>query len=145
MAIATVGGIGHLPGGPGTYAAILTAPIVAVLHGHGSILAAAVFAGAVVIGTVASDGACSALGEPDSRKVVIDEVLGMWGAMLAFETLTWAEVVALLVLFRLFDILKPWPVSAAEQRWHSGWGVVADDLVAGAMAAAVLSLCRLAI
>ena len=65
----------------------------------------------------------------DARPIVIDEILGM-GLALLFVPKQLAFFVAAFVLFRLFDILKPFPARQAE-RLPLGWGVMADDLVAG--------------
>ena len=71
---------------------------------------------------------------------MIDEVVGLWLAYLIPATLLTFEVDALklilgaLVLFRVYDIAKPWPVNWVERRLPGGVGVVADDLVAGALA-----------
>ena len=76
----------------------------------------------------------------DHPAIVIDEVVGVWLAYLLPATLLSVESDALpvilgaLVLFRLYDIAKPWPVNWVERRLPGGVGVVADDLVAGAMA-----------
>lgn len=65
----------------------------------------------------------------DARPIVIDEILGM-GVSLLFVPKQLAFYVAAFVLFRLFDIVKPFPARQAE-RLPLGWGVMADDLVAG--------------
>jgi len=76
----------------------------------------------------------------DHPAIVIDEVVGVWLAYLIPATLLRVELDPLLVifgalvLFRLYDIAKPWPVNWAERRLPGGVGVVADDLVAGVMA-----------
>jgi phosphatidylglycerophosphatase A len=70
--------------------------------------------------------------EVDAPGIVIDEVLGYLTA-LAFLPFTWRTALAGFVLFRLFDIVKPWPASALD-RWKSGLGVVLDDVAAGLFA-----------
>ncbi len=74
----------------------------------------------------------------DPGAVVIDEVAGQGLTLLLCGPLV-VNLVAGFLLFRLFDIWKPWPVSAAD-RLHSGFGVMADDLVAGGYALVVLVL-----
>jgi phosphatidylglycerophosphatase A len=82
----------------------------------------------------------------DHPAIVIDEVVGVWLAYLIPVTLLSAEldtlqvILGALVLFRIYDIAKPWPVNWAERRLSRGVGVVADDLVAGAMAGFILCL-----
>ena len=73
----------------------------------------------------------------DPQIVVIDEVLGQWVALAGAQTLTPAMYVAAFALFRVFDIWKPWPVRQFEAR-PSGWGINADDLMAGVYAALIL-------
>jgi phosphatidylglycerophosphatase A len=82
----------------------------------------------------------------DHPAIVIDEVVGVWLAYLIPATLLTVEldtlqvILGALVLFRIYDIAKPWPVNSAERRLSRGVGVVADDLVAGAMAGFILCL-----
>jgi phosphatidylglycerophosphatase A len=66
---------------------------------------------------------------PDPPLVVVDEMVGYWIAMLALPR-TWALAAAGFLIFRLFDIFKPFPVRRAE-RLPSGWGIMADDALAG--------------
>lgn len=66
----------------------------------------------------------------DPSLVVWDEFIGQWIA-LAFVPAGWPWLVAGFVLFRLFDIAKPWPVSWADQKVHGGFGVMLDDVLAG--------------
>ena len=68
-------------------------------------------------------------GEKDPQKVVIDEILGYFLAII-FHVLTIKLVIAAFVLFRIFDIIKPWPVKQV-QKFKGGYGIVVDDLAAG--------------
>ena len=74
----------------------------------------------------------------DAPGIVIDEVLGYLVAV-AFVPFTWKTALFAFVLFRLFDIVKPWPASALD-RWKTGLGVVLDDVMAGLYAWAWLRL-----
>ena len=69
--------------------------------------------------------------------VVVDEVLGQWLTLLGATTLNWKTFLAAFLLFRLFDIWKPWPIRRFENL-PEGLGIVADDLAAGVYAAIVL-------
>ncbi len=90
-----------------------------------------IFAALVVFSVVASQIAEEQLGHDDPR-IVIDEVAGVWLACIALPRTLW-PMTAGLILFRIFDVLKgPWGNAAA--RLPGGWGIVADDLVAGAIA-----------
>ena len=70
------------------------------------------------------------LREQDSHKIVIDEIVGYLGATL-FLAPTWEHTLLAFVLFRAFDVLKPFPAGAIDARWAGGTGVVLDDVAAG--------------
>ena len=80
-------------------------------------------------------------GRTDPGFVVIDEVIGQWIALLGSPA-DWRHGLIALVLFRLFDITKPFPVRRLE-RLPGGWGIVFDDVAAGLYALGVASLLRI--
>ncbi|GAB7078972.1 phosphatidylglycerophosphatase A family protein [Megalodesulfovibrio paquesii] len=82
------------------------------------------------------------LGRHDPGEIVIDEWLGLWLGYAPFATLGWWELLAGLALFRFFDIVKPGPIGRL-QHLPAGWGVMADDLAAGACAGLLLGFARL--
>ena len=92
-----------------------------------------------------------AWGVIDHPAIVIDEVVGIWLAvliplsLLTFSVSLPLVAVAAFLAFRLYDIVKPWPVNVLERRLPGGWGVVLDDLAAGAMAGMILTLALLVI
>ena len=90
-------------------------------------------------------GACARReGREDPSFVVLDEVLGMYLALLFLNpSLPW--VAAAFVLFRLLDILKPWPVSVMEKRFTGGAAILLDDLLAGAITALILNILQIVI
>jgi phosphatidylglycerophosphatase A len=141
IAIATWFGCGFAPVAPGTVAS-LAAIALALLAARSGIAAGWMFAVLAVLTTPvaiwAAARAARALGEKDPRQVVVDEVLGQWVALGASPALGWKQVAAAFVLFRLFDIWKPWPVRRLEQL-PEGTGIVMDDLAAGVYAAVVLA------
>jgi len=94
----------------------------------------------VVLGIPAATIAARESGRKDPGFVVIDEVAGQWIALVgaAFD---WKQGLAALVLFRLFDITKPWPVRNFE-KLPEGWGIVIDDVAAGLYALLVMVLLR---
>jgi len=133
MFMATVGGVGHLPGGPGTYAAILTIPVI---WATGSLPLWARLALVVVlsiVGCLWCDRAEKALHEPDSRKIVWDEVMGVWLALVWCEQPQWPELLVGLIAFRILDMWKPWPINPIEHRFNGGTAIMIDDLVASVM------------
>jgi len=100
-----------------------------------------------LVGIVICDKAAHLMGVHDDGRIVWDEFAGQSIALLPliyFNLLTgwhWTSalwVLAAFGLFRLFDVLKPWPISWLDAKVHGGFGIMVDDLVAGVMAAAVL-------
>ena len=145
VGVGTAGGAGFVPRAPGTAGAVVAVAAFAFAVQLGFSLAAhfaTVFA-VSLIGIWAS-GACEvAFGRHDDGRIVIDEVAGQWLALLPLLALSdsglWvAGLVTGFVAFRWFDIAKPGPVGWAERRFEGGLGVMADDLVAGALAAGVV-------
>lgn len=139
--IATSFGIGWLKPGPGTYASAAAAGIwfvaahAARLGVEGLAVTTAVAAIIVTaIGVPASTIVAREAGREDPGFVVIDEVAGQWIALIAIRPDALHAVLGL-VLFRLFDITKPWPVRKLEQL-HGGTGIMLDDVAAGILALA---------
>jgi phosphatidylglycerophosphatase A len=143
VACATVLGVGLLRPAPGTWgslaAGLLALPLILVLPVH--LLTPALVVGVVlvtVLGLLSAPAASRHFGSGDPSAVVIDEVAGTWVAVACIpaQTLVASPLIALLVavlLFRVFDIAKPWPVGWFE-RLPGGLGIMADDLAAGAVA-----------
>lgn len=83
-------------------------------------------------------------GEHDDKSIVIDEVVGLWLALVLSST-TWTQIILSLLFFRLFDIWKPSIIGKIDRNVKGGLGVVGDDLLAGVVAglcsASVYKLC----
>lgn len=141
--LATWFGCGLSPVAPGTVGTLGALPLYLLVRGGGPVALVAVAVAVTAIGIWASNAVVLDLGEKDPQRIVIDEVAGVLCALAAAPP-TWAGVTLAVLLFRLFDITKPFPARRAE-RLPGGWGVMVDDLVAGAWAVAVLALVRLAI
>ena len=92
------------------------------------------------LGAVAATRAETLLGRKDPGEVVIDELVGVWLVLLPFPHPCFFMVLAAFVLFRIFDIAKPWPVKASENWLPAGYGVMIDDVVAGLWALLCLSV-----
>jgi len=142
--IATFFGAGRLQPGPGTWgsaAAVITWALVSSFliapsqRTTATILAAAVV---TIIGIPAATQVARASGGKDPQFVVIDEVAGQLVALIAVP-LAWKTFLAGLILFRAFDILKPFPIRRLE-RLPEGIGIVVDDLGAGLYALAIMHL-----
>jgi phosphatidylglycerophosphatase A len=89
------------------------------------------------IGIWAADQTAREVGKEDPGLVVIDEVAGQWLTLAGASTLNWKSLLAAFLLFRLFDIWKPFPVNRLEAL-PGGLGIMADDLAAGVYAALVI-------
>lgn len=129
-AIATLFGIGRVRFAPGTAASFVAVPFawgIAVAGGRTSLLVAVVLA--TSIGTWACDRYVHDTGKVDPSECVIDELAGQWLA-LVFAPREYLAYSFGFILFRALDILKPWPLSAAE-KLPGGLGVMADDILAG--------------
>ena len=137
-ALATLFGIGRAPVAPGTWASLAALPLAwgITALGGAALLSLWIFV-AAALGIWACDIYVRESGKPDPSECVIDELAGQWIACIA-APLTLPGYALALILFRVFDIWKPWPISAAE-RAHGGLGVMLDDLVAGLFAATVVA------
>lgn len=136
IAVATWFGAGLSPVMPGTMGSLAALPFAWAFAAWGGWTALAAAAAVVFLaGLWAAAGYMAVTGEHDPGPIVVDEVAGQWIALLP-AALTPVDFVAGFVLFRLFDILKPWPISWADRRLPGAFGVMADDVLAGAFAAA---------
>ncbi|MGL5006922.1 MAG: phosphatidylglycerophosphatase A [Plesiomonas sp.] len=76
----------------------------------------------------------------DSGAIVWDEFVGLFITLLALPAMTWQWVLTGFVLFRFFDMLKPWPIRWFDQKVDGGFGIMIDDVIAGLIAAVCLWL-----
>ena len=138
--LATAFGIGFLPLGPGTWASLATLPVAWLIGAAGG-PAALVAAASIVflVGCWAGGVFAAARGVKDPGAVVIDEVAGQLLTLAVAPPRLFPYAVGFL-LFRLADIVKPWPASWADQRLAGGLGIMLDDAFAAIYAGAVLFL-----
>ncbi|MDE3187981.1 MAG: phosphatidylglycerophosphatase A [Acidobacteriota bacterium] len=143
--VATFFGAGLGKPGPGTWgsvaAVLLWAAYAWLLHPSALALAAALLASialSLILGIPAATIVARESGRKDPGFVVIDEVAGQWITLLGSHA-NWRHALLALILFRLFDITKPFPVRQAEGL-PEGWGIVLDDVLAGLYALGVASL-----
>jgi phosphatidylglycerophosphatase A len=128
--IATFAYVGFFPIAPGTAGSAAGLLLDAALQASASpMLELAVIAGVFLAGTWAATRAERSFGRSDPGPVVIDEVLGML-VTLALVPVSLSGAVIGFVVFRAFDIVKPWPVNRAEAL-PEGLGIMSDDLLAG--------------
>jgi len=92
-----------------------------------------------ILGVIASNTYQKVTGEKDSSVIVIDEVVGQLIAMM-FVMDNIVLVFISFIIFRIFDILKPWPASYADKKMSDGFGVMLDDVFAGIYAAILVCL-----
>ena len=139
LGIATVGPCGHAPAAPGTFGSAAGLLLFWAVRASGSLaVELTVLLAVTAIGVAAAARAESVTGRHDPGLIVIDETAGML-LTLAAVPVGLGGAVAGFLAFRLFDIVKPFPARLAE-RLPGGWGVMADDLVAGLYAQALLRL-----
>ncbi|MBK5930252.1 phosphatidylglycerophosphatase A [Halochromatium salexigens] len=133
-------GAGLSPKAPGTMGTLVAIPIYLLLANLPGLVYLLAVAAMIGVGVWACGKVAAELGEDDPSAIVWDEVVGFLVAMAAAPVVSLAWIIMGFLLFRLFDIYKPWPVSWAENRFRGGIGIIADDLIAGAMTWVVLTL-----
>ena len=142
---ATVGGAGYFPVAPGTIGSAVGVGLVAALDAlpFSDVwrVALLVIASTLVflLGVWAAGQSEKFFGRTDPGQVVIDEVAGQMVTFLLSPHASWKLLLAGFGLFRLFDITKPFPAGRAE-RLPGGWGIMVDDIIAGAYALGALAL-----
>ena len=142
--LASWGGCGYLPWGPGTAGSLGGMAVAWLMVGFlgWPPLCLAAAALTLLLPAVLASGAASRYWQlEDPPQVVIDEALGQWVTLAAAPAGRWSYWLLAFLLFRLFDIWKPFPLRQAE-RLPGGWGIVADDLLAGLYGAVVLLVVR---
>ena len=145
--LATLGGLGLFPIGPGTVGSIFGWFIfIAVSHFISAISMVILTTFVIIFSVFISSVVTKDLIEKDHKSIVIDELAGIWLAMIPviFIASTQYErsIYALLtlIIFRIFDISKPFPISYIDKNFKNGLGVVLDDLIAAIFAAIFASL-----
>lgn len=132
-------GSGVGPKAPGTWGTLVAVPIFLLMQD----LSLPVYLGLVAVITVLGIWLCDVtakdLGVHDHPGIVWDEIAGYLITMIAAPS-GWLWLVIGFVLFRLFDILKPWPIRSIDEGVDGGLGIMLDDVLAGVMAFACLQL-----
>ena len=136
--LGTALGLGLFPVAPATLASLVAVAVYGVLPIGGdspaflALIAASLLVGPWCCGSLTSET------DPDPKRAVWDEVAGVWLTCLFLpKTLPW--LAAAFLLFRVLDVLKPWPIREYE-RLPGGYGIMADDVAAGVLGAAILNL-----
>ncbi len=138
--LATGFGSGLSPIVPGTMGSLAAIPFWYVL----SFLPWPLYLIAVILGTGIGIYLCHVtardMGVHDSGSIVWDEFIGMWITLMALPAKEWHWVAVGFLLFRLFDMWKPWPIRWFDRNVQGGLGIMVDDIVAGIIAAVALYL-----
>ena len=136
--LASLGGIGLIPFAPGTFGSIFAwIAFILISHFVNMLILTIVI---IILSIWICEKVSKDLFEKDHKSIVIDELAGMWVALLPViyfassqnERITYA--ILALMFFRFFDILKPFPISYFDQKYKNGFGIVFDDIIAGILA-----------
>jgi len=136
--VATGLGSGYSPVAPGTAGSLVGLLLFLPLAGRALWIQLAAVVAVTILGVLAGGRLATTLGAKDPGVVVVDEVAGQWITFLALP-MTPVIAVAGFLLFRVMDIVKPWPARALE-RLPGGLGIMADDVAAGIYAHLLLRL-----
>lgn len=141
LLLATGFGTGYSPIAPGTLGTLIAVPIYYFLSNISSPIYEITLIGFFFLSIWVSGNAEIAFGKKDDRRIVIDEVIGF------LITMHWVPkniyfILIGFLLFRFFDILKPFPIRRLEKRLKGGFGVVLDDVLAGVYANIILRLIK---
>ena len=126
-------GSGLAPKAPGTAGTLVAIPIFWVIQDLSWPLYVSWLLVTFVLGVVWCGRSSRALGVHDHGGIVWDEMVGYWLTMF-FAPAGWQWMLLGFILFRFFDILKPWPIGAVDRRVHGGFGIMIDDVLAGVYA-----------
>jgi phosphatidylglycerophosphatase A len=146
LTLATWFGAGYAPVAPGTAGSLAAIVIAYLMRRWVEPWQFALWAAVLAIPAVWAAGVTAEIvGRKDPGIVVVDEVIGQWITIAGATTINWKTALAAFLFFRLFDIWKPPPVRQLEAL-PGGWGINADDAMAGFYGALVVYLlCRLGI
>ena len=126
---------------PGTVGTVVAVPFAWLLMQMPPALYWTALAALFLLGVWLCGAASRMLGRHDPGNIVWDEMVGYW-LTVALVPVTWTWWLAAFVLFRFFDILKPWPIRLAEKRLGGGLGIMFDDVIAAAYAMLILGAIR---
>ena len=130
-------GSGLMPKAPGTFGTLAAVPVYILCHDlsfYNYLLFVLVVS---IAGIYICQYTSDALKVHDHPGIVIDEFAGYFITMIAIP-FTWQWMLTGFLLFRLFDIIKPWPISILDKKVHGGFGIMIDDIVAGLFALIIM-------
>ena len=136
--IATFGGSGLISPASGTWGTLAALPFgIYFLNTGGASLLLSIAVLFFILGLWASKHVEQMMREKDSGNIVVDEAVGLWIALIP-SLYTNLSIALAFILFRIFDILKPFPIGWLDKRYKGAMGVMIDDVVAGIYAAFIL-------
>jgi phosphatidylglycerophosphatase A len=133
-------GIGRSPFAPGTVGTMLGVALYWFIADWPLIYYLALTATLFILGIPLCKKAANILEQNDPPSVVWDEIVGYLITMIALPP-NWSNIIIGFILFRLFDIWKPWPIGTIDRKVHGGLGIMLDDLMAGLLAMPLVYLC----
>ena len=130
-------GSGLAPFAPGTFGTLAAIPFAFALKFLSIPLQLAIITVAFFVGIYLCEITGRRVGRKDPGGIVWDEMVAYW-LTVVFLPFHWAWLAAAFVVFRVFDIFKPWPIPLVERRYRGGFGVMFDDIIAAVYAMLVL-------
>ena len=134
-------GSGLSPFAPGTMGTLIAIPFIFALRSLGDAGFWLVLVLLFLLGVWLCESISRKLGVHDHGGIVWDEMVGYWLSA-AFVPLQWHWLLAAFVLFRFFDILKPWPIRQLDRKLKGGFGIMIDDVVAALFTMAILAVAQ---
>jgi len=128
--LATGAYIGFIPVMPGTFGTLWGVPLAWAVSGLAPLWQLLAIVAVTAVSIPIAGRASTALGRPDPSSIVIDEICGYLVGIFLLP-FTAFNAILVFILFRFFDIVKPWPVSLLDRKMKGGAGVVLDDIAAG--------------
>ena len=132
-------GSGLAPKAPGTFGTLAAIPLFLIFANLPITQYLAVLSVMALFGVHICGYTAKAIGVDDHPAIVWDEIVGFMITMIMIPASA-TTIITGFILFRFFDIVKPWPISAVDKKLHSGLGIMLDDMIAGLMALIVMQL-----
>lgn len=136
--LATGFGSGLFPTIPGTMGTLAAVPLYLLIVSYSASLLPWVIVVSFLVGVYLCSRTAKDMGVHDHGSIVWDEFVGFWITMLLVPVTHWKTVLVGFILFRFFDMVKPWPINWLDKKIHGGFGIMFDDVVAGLMAMILL-------
>ncbi len=134
-------GLGKIPGASGTFGTLLAIPVFVLMSRLGPGLYVAIVAGLFIAGIFVCGQTAKDFGEVDPGYIAYDEIVGFLVAMFMLPA-TWRWILAGFVIYRVFDIWKPFPIGWIEDKLGTGASIMADDVIAGLYTLLILHAVR---